>query len=121
MLSEKMRKKQEERLARGPARWVTQGRPRLGEEHKRARKAAETAKRRAAKLQRTPAWADNDAIKAVYAEARRLTRETGVPHQVDHVVPLRGKLVSGLHVQNNLLVIPAVENGRKFNRHLQDE
>src|SRR4051812_23086948 len=49
-------------------------------------------KRRAAKLQRTPSWADQDAIKALHAEADRLTRATGVPHDVDHILPLQGRL-----------------------------
>ena len=65
---------------------------------------------------RTPPWADRAAILSIYREARRLTLETGVPHHVDHEVPLRGAIVSGLHVQTNLRVIPARQNIRKSNR-----
>lgn len=72
--------------------------------------------RRAEKLQRTPSWADDEAIRAIYAEAQRLSATTGVPHVVDHEYPLRGKLVSGLHVHQNLRVITAVENSRKRNK-----
>jgi 5-methylcytosine-specific restriction endonuclease McrA len=74
------------------------------------------AKRRASKIQRTPAWADLDAIRAVYAEARRLTVETGVEHHVDHAVPLQGETVCGLHVEWNLQILTGSENIRKKNR-----
>ena len=75
------------------------------------------AKRRAAKLQRTPPWADQRAIEAIYAHARFLESITGLPHDVDHVVPLQGRLVSGLHVENNLQPIPASVNRSKSNKH----
>lgn len=73
-------------------------------------------KRRAAKLQRTPPWSDLDAMRAIYAEAARLSAETGIPHHVDHEIPLQGKLVSGLHVPGNLQILTASENSRKRNR-----
>jgi hypothetical protein len=73
-------------------------------------------KRRAARLRRTPAWADLGAIKAVYVEARRRTVETGISHHVDHEIPLQGELVSGLHVHNNLQILTGSENSRKKNR-----
>lgn len=74
------------------------------------------AKRRAAYLNAMPPWADKGAIQSIYAEAQRKTRETGVQHHVDHVVPLRGKLVSGLHVHWNLQVLTATANRSKYNR-----
>jgi hypothetical protein len=82
-----------------------------------ALKRHHTAKRRAAVDQQLPEWADLEAIKAVYQQAREITKLTGVQHHVDHIIPLTGKTVSGLHVHNNLQVIPARENLRKHNRY----
>jgi hypothetical protein len=62
-----------------------------------------------------PSWADRDAIAEVYAEARRLTVETGTPHEVDHIVPLLGVGVCGLHWEGNLQVLPMTANRRKSN------
>ena len=65
--------------------------------------------------QATPPWVDIAAIDVVYCEARRLTEQTGVPHDVDHIIPLRGVNVCGLHVAENLQVLAATENRRKGN------
>ncbi|MBN8884175.1 MAG: HNH endonuclease [Rudaea sp.] len=73
------------------------------------------AKRRAAKLNRCVAWADKDAIAAIYRKAASLTSRTGIPHEVDHIIPLQGKLVSGLHVETNLRVVTQRENRAKWN------
>jgi hypothetical protein len=81
-----------------------------------AHKAAKERARQAAKIQRTPVWADTAAIEKFYLEARRLTEETGIRYHVDHIIPLNGKNVCGLHVENNLQVIPMVDNIRKSNR-----
>lgn len=78
--------------------------------------AARTRKRDAAKLNATPAWADFEVIKDFYAEAARLTLETGILHEVDHIVPLQGKNVCGLHVPCNLDVITKAANLSKGNR-----
>lgn len=75
-----------------------------------------SAMRRSTRLQRTPAWADGEAIKAPYDLALHKERETGIPHQVDHIVPLRGRFVSGLHVEYNLQILTCFENNAKGNR-----
>lgn len=78
--------------------------------------AAAKAKRRSAKLQRTPLWVDLEKIKQVYAQAQAMTEMMGKPYHVDHVIPLRGKTVSGLHVHSNLQILPGAENMKKRNR-----
>ena len=75
-------------------------------------------KRHAAKLQRTPAWADDWKIRQFYTMAQKLQKLYGVKFQVDHVIPLRGELVSGLHVETNLQIITASENSSKGNRFI---
>lgn len=77
---------------------------------------ATSAKYRATKLQATPKWADLEKIKEVYVEAQRLTELLGIEMHVDHIIPLQGELVSGLHVPSNLQILPAVENLRKSNK-----
>ncbi len=75
------------------------------------------ARYRASKLQRTPEWADLDLINVFYALAKEMTEETGIPHHVDHIIPLQGENVSGLHVATNLQVIPAADNFSKGNSY----
>lgn len=82
----------------------------------KAAAAAAAMARRACLLNATPPWVDPRALLAIYEERARIERETGIPHHVDHIVPLQGEGVCGLHVPWNLRVIPARENLRKGNR-----
>lgn len=75
---------------------------------------AKNAERRAS-ARRTLA-ASREAIAAIYARAAHLTQLTGVRHHVDHIVPLKGEHVSGLHVPWNLQCLPARDNIAKHNR-----
>lgn len=75
------------------------------------------ARRRARALQATPPWSDSEQIRLVYQEAARLQAEDGVARHVDHIVPLQGRLVCGLHVSWNLRVMTATENLKKANKH----
>lgn len=76
-------------------------------EANREKVRAQNAKRRAAKLQRTPKWASHERMNKIYAV-------TKLHHvHVDHIVPLQGKNVWGLHVENNLQFLHPSENVRK--------
>jgi len=81
---------------------------------------AKTAKRKALKLSSTPKWADKERIKTEYALAQWCTNVMNEAYHVDHIVPLKGKTVCGLHVEANLRVIPASENISKSNRSWPD-
>lgn len=78
--------------------------------------AATAGARRARKRQALPKWADRAAIRSLYAEARALTKSTGIPHHVDHEIPLAGRMVCGLHVLANLRILTAGDNLRKSNK-----
>ena len=81
-----------------------------------ARVLATMNARRARLLQAIPAWADLAAIRLVYEKRKQISLDTGMVHHVDHIVPLRGKLVCGLHVSWNLRIIPARDNLQKGSR-----
>lgn len=76
--------------------------------------------RKAAKLRATPSWVDHDAILAVYERCAEITKLTGVKHEVDHIVPLQGELVCGLHVHYNLQPLPMVKNRSKANKLMEE-
>lgn len=63
----------------------------------------------------TPNWANKSAIEKLYEESRQLTKETGIKHEVDHIIPIKHPMVCGLHVESNLRVMPATENLKKSN------
>ena len=77
-------------------------------------------RRHAQKVSATPAWARMDKIRLVYEEAERLTKATGVRYEVDHIVPIQGKIVSGLHWEGNLQILTKAENIAKRNRYWPD-
>ena len=82
------------------------------------RTLSHTVKRRLAKINRTPVWLtldDHWMIEQAYDIAALRTRLFGFSWHVDHIIPLQGKIVSGLHTPYNLRVIPASENIRKAN------
>ena len=84
-----------------------------------AKRKFHIATRRARLAKAIPAWLtayDHQQMLAMYVKASRLTVETGEPHNVDHIIPMQGRNVCGLHVPNNLQVLSRRENLRKSNR-----
>ena len=81
---------------------------------------ASASKRRAALLQRIPIWQtefDELKIKCIYSVAAMLSKVNNEPWTVDHIIPLQGKIVSGLHVPSNLQLMRARENEAKRNKY----
>jgi hypothetical protein len=81
------------------------------------------AKRRASKLLATPGWltAEQHAqIEQIYFKAFVMEQETGTKYEVDHIVPLQGAEVSGLHVPWNLQILTVADNRRKGNNNATD-
>ncbi len=116
--------KNKDKKALQDKRWVEQNRAKSNAHKQRwnkengGLKRSLDRKRFAAKIQRTPPWLDSidkAEIDFTYVWCAAL-RSCGLDYHVDHIVPLQGGTVSGLHVPWNLQVIPAVENIRKSNR-----
>jgi hypothetical protein len=79
----------------------------------------QSARKRATKLLRMPAWSNKEELKTIYKIAQRKSNIEGRKYHVDHIIPLRGKLVSGLHIPSNLQVILESENLAKSNQFIQ--
>lgn len=88
-------------------------------EHK-SEYSARTALRRSRKLKRTPEWLtsiDSALVKSLYNSAKRLSECIGIKFHVDHIIPLQGELVSGLHTPSNLRIISSFSNLSKGNKY----
>ena len=85
-----------------------------------ARYNARMSKRRSDKIKATPKWADLKKINQIYIECKILQDILGVKMQVDHIIPLNGKNVCGLHCEDNLRIIHASENQTKGNKLLEE-
>lgn len=99
---------------------VSKTRPRINRRVKRrskSQKAENYRKYYEARKRATPAWADLDKIEAIYAECRARNKKAGrKKFAVDHIIPIRGKTVSGLHVHYNLQIITKIANRKKSNK-----
>ncbi len=66
--------------------------------------------RRSRQLNATPKWANLEKIKEIY-------KNCPIGYHVDHIIPLQGKNICGLHIETNLQYLPAKENLKKGNRY----
>ncbi len=100
-------------------RWRQRNPDKVSQSHKKWREAnllACRAKSRAYTLRKEnaiPPWADLLKIKEIY-------KNCPPTYHVDHIVPLKGQYVCGLHVENNLQYLPATENLKKRNKYEED-
>ena len=114
--------KNKEKLAAKVLKWQKENKEKYAAKSKRCyektkhRKFASQAFARAHKRNAVPKWINKELkqdIQKFYIEARLKTRETGTKYEVDHIVPLMGESVCGLHVPWNLRVITQFENRSK--------
>ena len=107
--NKKYRKENIEKHKEHKSRW---------QKNNRHKTRSSTARRRAARIQATPGWLTEEQlndIKFIYQQAEELQWLSEEPFEVDHIVPLRGKEVCGLHVPWNLQILPRDMNRKKSN------
>ena len=100
-------------------KYVKENRERHPDKH-----CATQAKRRARKLMATPKWLNEqhfNEINKFYKKAQELTKSTGIIHHVDHIIPLKGENVCGLHVPWNLQILTMKENISKSNKIINED
>jgi hypothetical protein len=116
--------KNKERIIKNVNKWQNNNKDRYKQiakkcyEKTKHKRFAYAAFKRAAKRNAVPKWINEELkqeIQKFYVEARLKTRDTGTKYEVDHIVPLMGKNVCGLHVPWNLRVITQFENRSKQN------
>lgn len=80
------------------------------------RKLVDYYRRQERTAQATPKWVDKSELLKVYEDAGRLSEESGIPHEVDHIIPLFHNLVCGLNVPWNLQILTQTQNRKKANK-----
>ena len=81
----------------------------------------QVSRRRAILCKAVPLWANRELIQDIYAKSYEKTQMTGIQHHVDHIIPLKGKTVCGLHVEYNLQILTAAENLAKSAKLIEIE
>ncbi len=89
-------------------------------ENNRAKRNETTRRRQARQLNATPSWANKKKIQRIYERAQKHTKTKGIRYEDDHIVPLKSKIVCGLHCESNLRVITKQQNQFKLNRKWPD-
>ena len=79
------------------------------------------ANRRAKILKATPLWANKNIINAIYQKAYLISKQSGIQYEVDHIIPLQGKNVCGLHNEFNLQIITMTTNRQKATNYKDEE
>ena len=91
--------------------WRDENPEKISEGHRRYKKQL--------KKPQKPKWVDENVIKNIYKKMNRLNKESGYSkYDVDHIIPLNGDIVCGLHVENNLRIISHKENTEKSNKFI---
>ena len=85
----------------------------LGEDHKRSIANSIAARRRSIMKNCLDPERNECKIKEIYHEAKKITEETGIPHEVDNIIPISK---GGKHHEDNLRVITRSENRKKGNK-----
>ena len=113
------REKNKERIKKHNAKWTNKNKGKIAKTKRKWRDQnknkynAAHALIRARKLNTTPAWADKKQIQEFY-------QKCPPGYEVDHIVPLNGKNVCGLHVLNNLQYLTKNQNRRKGNKYVDE-
>lgn len=89
----------------------------LGEDHKRAVLNSIAARRRCRMKDAFDETANQEKINGIYCDAKQLTEKTGIPHEVDHIIPISK---GGKHHENNLQIITMSENRKKHTKIVEN-
>ena len=85
-------------------------------QNNKSKKRSNSKKYKILRIQAIPKWANIKEIEKIYKQAQELELQDGIKRHVDHIIPLQGKNVCGLHVEYNLQILTEEENLKKSNK-----